>query len=731
MFRASIDKSISGRRSGRRAAARLFELAALEARVLYCLDGGADADALPSDMGSYAAVQGPFAGAAMSGGGAVGSVAVASGVPALASNPTATAKLYLDFNGAAAMSWGGYSVTATPAFDQNGDAGTFSDAELATIREIWARVAEKYSPFNLDVTTVDPGTYQPGKVLRVVIGGDGAWAGGVYGGLSYVSSFNSSNNTSFAFSANLGNGNALYTAEAAAHEAGHGFGLQHQSSYDGSGNKTAEYNTGTSAVAPVMGTSYYSTRGVWWNGTSSIGSTVTQDDMARIASSLNGFGFRTDDHGNTAAAADALATSGDNVSGAGVIERNTDGDYFKVVTGGGAVSLSANVVAAGATLDLRLVLFDGSGVAVATADTASLGESLSLNLTAGTYYLDVQSEGHYGDVGQYTLTGSVPAPAASVFVAPSGLVAQTAAGVTTLTWTDNANSESGFQLQRSDDGGATWAQIATVGADVTTYDDAAPGAGGRREYRVCAYDASTTTVFSNVATVWAAPVAPSGVTAKAAAATQVNVTWNAVNGATGYVVQRSANGGASWVSVATVSGGATVSFANTGLAAGTTYAYRVCATDPGGASDYSAAATATTPIPPPVPAAPTRVTATAVGSGRMRVTWTDMSKNETGFRVEYSCKGSGWVLLGKYAAGTTTCTVSGLSARKSYVFRLSAYNANGSSAYALSAYALAAAPVRGAVVAAAAASPTAWAFSTTLITLGSSKAVLDSSAMLP
>jgi hypothetical protein len=45
---------------------------------------------------------------------------------------------------------------------------------------------------------------------------------------------------------------------------------------------------------------------------------------------------------------------------------------------------------------------------VASADTASLGETLSANLAAGTYYLVVRSHGVYGDVGTYSISGTAP-----------------------------------------------------------------------------------------------------------------------------------------------------------------------------------------------------------------------------------------------------------------------------------------------------------------------------------
>ena len=98
-----------------------------------------------------------------------------SALPALDSYPAASTKLYLDFVGAPLTYWGSDPVPATPAYTTDTDATTFSDTELANIHEIWARVAEKYSPFNIDVTTVDPGSYPHNQVARVVIGGDGSW----------------------------------------------------------------------------------------------------------------------------------------------------------------------------------------------------------------------------------------------------------------------------------------------------------------------------------------------------------------------------------------------------------------------------------------------------------------------------------------------------------------------------------------------------------------------------
>jgi hypothetical protein len=350
-------------------------------------------------------------------------------IPALSSNPSAPATLYLDFDGDPASTWFIAPVSETPAYDQDGDPSSFSDGELSSIRAIWARVAEKYAPFNINVTTVNPGSFANDTLnLHVVIGGNGAWTGGGLGGTSYVGAFHLGYpNVVYAFSAVLNGGDPTMVGEVAAHESGHTFGLEHQSLYGpGGGAWINEYNPGNALVAPIMGRSYYAARGVWSNGQST-SATTYQDDMAVIAAANNGFGYRPDDHGNSAGAAAALSLSGSSLSGSGVIEQTTDADYFSFTTSGGAVSFTAAVgsyvlgqtgASAGATLDLQFELRDASGNLITSADTASLGETLSANLAAGTYYLVVRSHGAYGDVGTYAISGTAP-QAPSVIVSGS------------------------------------------------------------------------------------------------------------------------------------------------------------------------------------------------------------------------------------------------------------------------------------------------------------------------
>jgi hypothetical protein len=174
----------------------------------------------------------------------------------------------------------------------------------------------------------------------------------------------------------------------------------------------------------------------------------------------------------------------------------------------------------------------------------------------------------------------------------------------------------------------------------------------------------------------AAPTAPTGLVATPASSTRVNLTWTDGSGSeTGFQVDRATSGGG-FATLGTAGANATT-YADTSVQPATAYVYRVRAVNGAGPSGWSNQASATTPAP--VPTAPTGLVATALSRSQIRLTWTDTSTGETGFRIYRSTDGSSFTQIATVGAGVTTFTSTGLSSNRTYWYRVAAYSASGTS----------------------------------------------------
>ena len=376
----------------------------------------------------------------------------------LHSLPNAEHTIYLDFDGhvTEGTTWNaasGRSSIVSPAYDPGGNGASFTDSELAQIQGIWKRVAEDFSPFEINVTTEDPGGAALSKTgasdtqwgSRVVITED--WDNCGCGGFAYLTSFNDSvDEPVFVF-----NTSAIGVSAATTHEVGHALGLSH----DGTTAGAAYYGghgSGDVAWGPIMG-SGYSTNMTTWDTGQYYQANNNEDDW-QIITTDNGFGYRADDHGGAAGTASTLENEGANasdanlvdVSGFGVISQAADQDWFSFETGEGQISLTIDsyvqetfvnngvgftrsieatpVGDQGSNLDVLATIYDSGQNVVATSNPATeLNASFSdLSLSAGTYYIAIDGTG-YGNWaanpptgfdqsvsrGQYLISGTVVA----------------------------------------------------------------------------------------------------------------------------------------------------------------------------------------------------------------------------------------------------------------------------------------------------------------------------------
>jgi len=183
--------------------------------------------------------------------------------------------------------------------------------------------------------------------------------------------------------------------------------------------------------------------------------------------------------------------------------------------------------------------------------------------------------------------------------APTNLVGTLRAGPgVSLTWRDNATNESGFIVQRSSDGGTTFADVGTAPArnntGNVTWVDSTVSIGTTYVYRVLARNIAGDSAPSNPVTAAVVlPGAPTITTATAARVgnnERVTVTWADVADESGYTIQWSDSDTFTTVAGSGTAAANAITF-TTGNIAQQTWYFRMSATNPVGSSDWSAVVT--------------------------------------------------------------------------------------------------------------------------------------------
>lgn len=423
-------------------------------------------------------------------------------VPPMNSHPSASATIFLDFDG--------HRVSGS--FWNNGNPINCAPSGLTDeqIIEVFNRVSEDYRPFDINITTDSVRFLNAplAKRIRVIVTPTSSWRPGV-GGIAYIGSFTWGDDTpAFVFSDRLGPNSPKYIAECCSHESGHTLGLAHQSSYDNNCNLVETYNTGAGSGetgwAPVMGNSYYKNMTGWNDGPTPYGCASVQDNLTTITS-INGFSYRPDDY-TADLNEQAYSLGGSSFSVDGIISTSTDQDAFRFsLSQAGNLHLEAKPFSingysnTGANLDIKISLYDGQGSLLRVYDPVSMmSVTIDTSLQAGTYFFVLDGSGNqntsnYGSLGSYRLTGFRGA----LPIRDISLSGRTDKASHILQWNIIADEPIESQEVEASADGASFHTIANLAAGTNRYTVLNP-AQGLTYYRIKATSVISQTAVSNV-----------------------------------------------------------------------------------------------------------------------------------------------------------------------------------------------------------------------------------------
>ena len=294
---------------------------------------------------------------------------------------------------------------------------------------------------------------------------------------------------------------------------------------------------------------------------------------------------------------------------------------------------------------------------------------------------------------------------------PTDLAAVTiSAAQIDLSWTDAANNEASYQVERCD--GVSCSTFAPIGGllppDAAAFSDLTTTVGNSYTYRVKAINAAGESPYSvEVTANTFVPADPTTLVATTISATRIDLTWadNADNESL-VVIERCSDvaPGCSGFTQLTTLPANSIAHADEGLTAGLVYRYRISMTNAAGASGTSNEAEASTDFPLP----PTALVTSTISDTRIDLSWTDNSTNEVDFQIE-RCVGdacSDFTPLITVGADVTTYSDETVTLGNFYVYRVRATNIAGVTEFTNTAAANTNPPAQPTITSAIATNPT-------------------------
>jgi len=248
--------------------------------------------------------------------------------------------------------------------------------------------------------------------------------------------------------------------------------------------------------------------------------------------------------------------------------------------------------------------------------------------------------------------------------APTGVKAMFDANGITISWSPVSNA-TGYRIYRSTNSSSGYSSIGTSMA--SPYTDKTVASGTTYYYKVVAFNSNGEGVMSEYDYAITPPSAPTNVSATINSSGSITISWQSIPNVTGYRIYRSTS---SYGDYNFIGSSTTASYTDNSTTSGTTYYYKVSASNSSGEGSQSASTSATT-----LPGTPTNVTATANSETSISISWSYVS-GATEYNIYRSTSLNGYYSYVNYTS-STSYTDTWLSSGTTYYYKVSASNSSG------------------------------------------------------
>jgi fibronectin type 3 domain-containing protein len=309
----------------------------------------------------------------------------------------------------------------------------------------------------------------------------------------------------------------------------------------------------------------------------------------------------------------------------------------------------------------RAVSSDSAYIATGSSSTTSYTDT-GLSTNTG-YYYKISAHGDGGESAQSAYISTT-----TQIAVPTGVSATVLSASSIQVMWNAVNGAVSYTVYRSSSSDGVYTSVSISSS--TSYTDASLTGGAIYYYKVSATGPNGEGDQSAYISTGTLPITPTGVSATALSASSIQITWNAVSGASSYILYRSDSSDGVYTFLGSSS---TALYADTGLNSSTTYYYKVEAINAIGTSDQSAYVSATTQTAP-ILYPPSELGAFPVSTG-IRIFWNAVT-DASGYTVYRAAS-----VNGAYTSIATNLTATtyldSVSGNTVYYYKVATINSDG------------------------------------------------------